>query len=188
MILRLKHVKKVRSKGRDYWYHRITGERLPVDAEDRAVRVLDINATMKGTARKITLGSVADLIAQYKGAPEYRRLMERTRREYLGYLDLLGEMWGSQPITAIERKHVMALRDKYAETPGKANKIVTVLRIVLAFAQDRDYRRDNAAVGVKKVQMGGPSPPAQRGGRASSRRRSASTPRCHADPDSIRVA
>ncbi|MEE8563322.1 MAG: tyrosine-type recombinase/integrase, partial [Alphaproteobacteria bacterium] len=31
---------------------------------------------------------------------------------------------------------------------------VTVLRIVLAFAQDRDYRRDNAAVGIKKLKMG----------------------------------
>lgn len=154
MILRLKHVKRVRAKGRIYWYHRITGERLSVNPEDRAARVLNINATLKGTARRITLGSVADLITQYRASPEFHGLRERTRREYLGYLDLLGEMWGSQPITAIERKHVLALRDKFAETPGKANKIVTVLRIVLAFARDRDFRDDNPAVGIKKLKMG----------------------------------
>ena len=28
MIVRLRHVKRVRSKGHIYWYHRKTGERL----------------------------------------------------------------------------------------------------------------------------------------------------------------
>jgi integrase len=154
MILRLKHVKRVRSKGRTYWYHRITGERLPGDQEERAARVLRINNTLKDIGRKITPGSTADIITQYKSAPEYHRLKERTRREYLLYLDLLAETWGSHPITAIERKHVLALRDKYALKPGKANKIVTVLRIVLTFAQDREYRRDNPAIGIKKLKMG----------------------------------
>ncbi len=65
MIVRLKNVKRVRAKGRTYWYHRITGERLPTDHEERAARVLEINSTMKGTARKIAVGSLADIIAQY---------------------------------------------------------------------------------------------------------------------------
>ncbi len=38
MILRLKHVKRVRAKGQTYWYHRKTGERLPTDHEERAAR------------------------------------------------------------------------------------------------------------------------------------------------------
>lgn len=63
MIIRLKHVKRVRAKGRTYWYHRITGERLPEEHEERAARVLEINRTMKGAARKITAGSLADVIA-----------------------------------------------------------------------------------------------------------------------------
>ncbi len=69
MIVRLRYVKRVRAKGRIYWYHRITGERLPDDREDRAARVMEINSTMKGTARKIAPGSLADVIAQYKQAP-----------------------------------------------------------------------------------------------------------------------
>ena len=137
MIVRLKHVKRVRAKGRTYWYHRITGERLPEEREERAARVLEINRTMKGTARKITAGSLADVIAQYKQAPEFRKLRDRTRHDYAIYLDLLSEKWGSHPVASIERKHILALRDKYAETAAKANKLVTVLRIVLAFAIDR---------------------------------------------------
>ncbi|MCZ6482244.1 MAG: tyrosine-type recombinase/integrase [Alphaproteobacteria bacterium] len=154
MIVRLKHVKQVRAKGRTYWYHRITGERLPGDHEERAARVLEINRTLKGTARKVTVGSLSDIIAQYKQAPEFRRLTDRTRHEYAIYLDLLAEKWGPHPVTDIERRHILALRDKYAETPGKANHLIIVLRIVLAFAIDRDYRRDNPARDIKKLKMG----------------------------------
>lgn len=154
MIVRLRHVKRVRAKGKYYWYHRVTRDRLPDDREDRAARVLDINRTLKGTARKIALGSLDDVARQYKKSPEFTRLRDQTRHEYLIYLGILTATWGAQPIATIERKHILALRDKYAETPSKANKIITVLRIVLAFAMDRDYRRDNPAVGMKKLKMG----------------------------------
>ena len=154
MIVRLKHVKRVRSKGREYYYHQLTHERLSDDREERAARVLEINNTMKGTARKIALGSLADVIRKYKAAPEFTGLRKRTRRDYAGYLDLLSETWGAYPVASIERKHVLGLRDKHAATAAKANKLVTVLRIVLAFAIDRDYLRDNPAKEVKKLATG----------------------------------
>jgi integrase len=154
MIVRLKHVKRVRAKGRTYWYHRITGERLPTDREERAARVLEINRTMKGTVRKIVSGSLSDIIAQYKQAPEFRELRENTRKIYSFALDILARAWGCSSVASIERKHVLRLRDKYAEHPAKANLIVTVLRIVLAFALDRDYRSDNPARNIKKLATG----------------------------------
>ncbi len=154
MIVRLKNVKRVRAKGRTYWYHRITGERLPEEREERAARVLEINRTMKGTARKITPGSLADVIAQYKQAPEFRGLRDRTRHEYAIYMDLLSKTWGPHPVTSIERKHIVALRNNYAETPAKANRLVTVLRIVLAYAIEMEYRRDNPAKEVNRLAMG----------------------------------
>ncbi len=154
MIVRLKHVKRVRAKGRTYWYHRITGERLPTDHEERAARVLEINRTMKGTVRKIVSGSLSDIIAQYKQAPEFRELRENTRKIYSFALDILARAWGCSSVASIERKHVLRLRDKFAEHPAKANLIVTVLRIVLAFALDRDYRSDNPARNIKKLATG----------------------------------
>ncbi len=126
MIVRLRHVKRVSAKGRTYWYHRITGERLPEDREERVARVLEINRTMKGTARKIAPDSLADVIAQYKRAPEFRKLRDRTRHEYAIYMDLLSKTWGPHPVTSIERKHIVALMNNYAETPEKANRLVTV--------------------------------------------------------------
>ena len=119
MIVRLKHVKRVRSKGRIYWYHQITRERLPDDREERAARVLEVNRTMKGSARKIAPGSLADIVAQYKRAPEFQNLRGSTRGPYSVLLDLLLDTWGAFPIASIGRKHVLGLRDKFEETPAK---------------------------------------------------------------------
>ena len=100
MSVRLRHVKRVRAKGRTYWYHRITREPLPDDREDRAARVLEINRTLKGTIRKIGPGSLADLIKQYKQAPEFTALRETTRHEYIFYLDILSVTWALNPLAA----------------------------------------------------------------------------------------
>ena len=154
MIVRLRHVKRVRAKGRTYWYHRITGERLSDDREERAARALEINRTLKGTPRNIAPGSLADVIVLYKRAPEFRTLRAGSRREYARHLDTLSEIWGANPIAKIERKHVLALRDRYADTPTKANNIVSVLRVVLNFAEERDYRPDNPAKHVNKLPTG----------------------------------
>lgn len=154
MIIRLKYVKRVRAKGKTYHYHRITHERLPADHEERASRVLDINRTLKGIGRKAAPGSLDEVITLYKAAPEFRCLRSKTRQDYARYLEILRDKWGSYPIADIGRKHVLALRDKYADAPSKANMVVTVLRIVAAFAVEREYRADNPAKDIRKLATG----------------------------------
>ena len=154
MIMRLKHVKRVRSKGRKYYYHQLTHERLPDDREERAARVLEINSAMKSQACRTAMGSLADIITQYKKAPEFKDLRERTRRDYTALLELLLDTWGAHPVASIERKHVLGLRDKHAETPPKTNKLIAVLRIVIAFAIERGYRTDNPAKDIKRLKVG----------------------------------
>jgi integrase len=155
MIVRLKHVKRVTAKGRTYWYHRVTNERLPDDREARAARVLEVNATLKGTtAHKIAPGSLADVITQYKRSGGFRELRERTRKNYTPYLELLRATWGEVPVYKIERHHIIRLQEKYFDTPAKANMIVSILRIVLDFAVDRNKRTGNPAVRIKRFKTG----------------------------------
>lgn len=49
----VKHVKSYRVGGRDYFYHRLTNERLSNDPEERALRVLEINATLDGWRKEV---------------------------------------------------------------------------------------------------------------------------------------
>ena len=155
MRVRLKHVKRVRSKGKTYWYHQITRERLPDDREERIRRVVDLNVSLgpKTHHRPLT-GSVAAIVTAYKASPEFLTLRERSRWEYSLYLDIICEGWGPLPVTGLQRKHILGLRDKFAETPGKANKVVMVLRILLSFAVERDYLAQNPAKDIKKLKMG----------------------------------
>lgn len=152
-VIRLRHVKRVRSKGRTYWYHRVTGERLPKDRDERIKRVVDINAGL-GPKRIAGPRSVAAVVSAYKASPGYRDLAPKTRRNYALYLDILCQTIGTAPVAGIRRKHVLALRDKYAETPSKANYLVTVLRILLAFAIDREEITTNPARDIKNLKTG----------------------------------
>jgi len=155
MIVRLKHVKRVRSKGRTYWYHRVTGERLPEDRDARIKRVTDLNASLGPKTRsEPRTGSVAAVAIAYKQAPEFRKLATKTRQDYVTYLDAICRDWGPLPVSGIKRKHVLTLRDKHADKPSKANMMVTVLRILLAFAIDREEITLNAAIGVRKLATG----------------------------------
>ena len=72
VVVRLRHVKRVRSKGRTYWYHRITRERLPGDREERAARVLEINRTMKDidVPRDASMGEMEAIRAKTQSAIE----------------------------------------------------------------------------------------------------------------------
>ena len=153
-IVRLRHVKRVRVKGRTYWYHRKTGERLPDDHDNRIKRIVDINADQGPRKRVPRAGSLADIVVQYKSSPGFRNLAPKTRKDYALYLGIICQDWGPLPVTGLQRKHILALRDKHADTPSKANKLVTVLRIVLAFAVDREERADNPARDIKKLKTG----------------------------------
>lgn len=154
MLVKIKYVKRTRSKGRTYYYHRLTHERLPDDRDERAARVLEINRTMKGTVKNAAPGSLLDIIAHYKRSPGYRNLRDRTRHDYSVYLDILAETWGPHPVTSIQRKHALALRDNYLDTPSKADRLVTVLRILLAFAVEREFLKENPVRDIKPFPRG----------------------------------
>jgi len=153
MIVRLKQVKRVRSKGRTYWYHRVTGERLPEDRDERIARIVMINASL-GPKRIAEPGSVAANFAAYKASPAFRDLAPSTRNTYAFYLDMICRDWGLLPVAGIQRKHVIALRDKHADRPSKANYLVTVLRIMLTDAIDREEIATNPARDIKTLKTG----------------------------------
>ena len=123
-IIRIKHVKRVRVKGRTYWYHRKTGERLPDDPEERALRAAEINRCLNGQRRTIAAGSVQAVITLYKAAPNFRSLAATTKKDYALYLDIINEKWGRLPIADIRKPHILAFRDQFADKPGKANGLL----------------------------------------------------------------
>lgn len=154
-IMRLPHVKRVRAKGRDYWYHRKTNERLPAEPQARAARILEINRGLKPSAAPRPHGSFDALIAAYRASAEYASLKPGSRRVYGHYLDLIGAhrgraaRWGALPVALLRRADILHMRDKYKARPATANYLLAVLRLLLAFAVEREWLAANPAEGIR---------------------------------------
>jgi integrase len=86
-------------------------------------------------------GTFMAIIARYKASPEFTKLAPSTRRAYLGYVKLVEDEFGDLPIAALADRRVRGefknWRDKYANTPRKADFAWTVLARILSFAKDR---------------------------------------------------
>ena len=138
-------------RGRRYFYHRKTGERLPDDPVLRAARVAELNIDLARRPPAITPGTFDELIARYKASPSFHRLKPRTQIGYGACLDLIRKAWGDKPVARLEARHVEQLQMKLAGTPRKADYVVTVLRLLLAYAVKHGYRQDNPALRPGRV-------------------------------------
>ena len=155
MRMRVKHVNRIRAKGRVYYYHRKTGERLPDDPEQAARRALQINSQFETpSARDVVPGTLGDLIARYRSSPDYTELAPKTRKDYARYLDDLGERFGPVWLEAVDRSFVFELRDQLAEKPRTANYMVQVLRRLLSFAVDRGAIPQHPAQRIRLLRTG----------------------------------
>jgi hypothetical protein len=82
-------------------------------------------------------GSIARLIDAYRLPPEFKRRKPKTRKDYGRYLDLLKKQHGHRSIAKLPREAVFKLRDEFQQTPRTANYVVSVLRRILSYAEDR---------------------------------------------------
>lgn len=154
MRIMLRYVKRVKARGKVYYYHSKTGQRLPDDPDQRARRVLEINASLSEDTRRPSANSVSGVTTAYLASPEFKQLAEGSQTVYRRSLDIIRSRWGSFNIARIERKHVMALRDKFADTPGKANSALLMLGVLFQFAIDRGFCTVNPTRGVQRLKIG----------------------------------
>lgn len=109
-----------------------------------------------------------------------KALAANTMANYLRYVAMFeGEalIWISKrgerkivrdlPVAGIRPAHIYQIRDTMADTPGKANNWLNVLKLMLTFAAERDWRADNPAVDISPLPVGEHDPwPAEVLGRA----------------------
>lgn len=98
--------------------------------------------------------TIAHVIDRYERSPEFERLADRTKRDYLKLLGFLRDKIGRHEPKNIKRHHVITWRDTWAKTsPHRANYRLRVLRIVLERAIDYGLLETdkNAAKGVSEV-------------------------------------
>jgi integrase len=100
-------------------------------------------------------GSIEALVREFYASGDFRTALKAsTRREYRYRLEWLRKKHGTRPVSAMRRRDVLKMRDEKCETPGEANTLLRIVRRVLSFAVDREYRDDNPAAGIKLFKGG----------------------------------
>jgi integrase len=153
-------------KGRDgrvaYWYFRRGGRRWRLPGEPLSAEFLaeyrQLLATTEPVAapdpRNHTPGSFGALADDYFGSPEFRDRQPSTQRIYRLILEPMVERHGHKPVKSLERGHIKKWRDARRDTPGMANMLVKVLRLLMAYAVVNNYRKDNPVLQLKQYKLG----------------------------------
>lgn len=104
--------------------------------------------------------SLAALIAAYRASDEWRDLARATQDDYGRMLAAIETQFGRKSVPDMPRSAVFAVRTHFATDPGgkpmprRANKAVAVLRLLLSWAVDHGWRRDNPALRPGQLRTG----------------------------------
>lgn len=99
----------------------------------------------KGVGR----GTFSALCREYQASDEFDRLAPLTQREMRYVINKLEAEHGPKAVATLARRHILRWRDEMKDRPGAANKMLRIVKVLLAFAVEREYRSDNPALGIK---------------------------------------
>jgi integrase len=113
-------------------------------------------ATGHKKSKQIRPGTVNELLHLYRRDEAYLNLKSSTRTTYERHLTAIEKWAGDLLVTSIKRKAVKKWYRKMREkTPAQASARIRVLRVLMAFAVDEDYRPDNPATKMRLYTAGG---------------------------------
>lgn len=100
-------------------------------------------------------GTIAALCTEFRASVRRRKLSDRTRANYLIYVDRIERDHGHRIVRELTPYDVARIRDRMADRPGTANNYLSVLRLMMAFAAERDRSvRSNPVAGIKPLEIG----------------------------------
>jgi integrase len=102
-------------------------------------------------AGRTKTGTFSALIVAYYQSSEFKTLSASTQQTYRNIMERFRRAHGDKPVAALEARHIRAMLDAKAGTPAAANNLRRMLRMLLNFAVERNWRRDNPALTVRKL-------------------------------------
>jgi integrase len=101
-------------------------------------------------------GTFDRLVQDYFASADFLRLAESSRRAYRHVIERLirEENIGHRLVSQMTRQHVQNMVAKRAATPGAANDALKKIKILVHFAIDNGWRKDDPTVRIKKFADG----------------------------------
>jgi integrase len=122
---------------RYYFRYRGVYQRLPGDPES-AEFYARYSALLAGASilvRRPAEGSIAAVIAHYKGTEEFQQLAPKTQRDYARHLDRFADH-GHWPVEEFKRRHIKEMQKRLNKTPRTAKYFAQVSSVLFAHAID----------------------------------------------------
>lgn len=166
--IELAYVKPERDRqGRvTYYYFRRHGRRWRLPGEPWSEEFMDEYRRLKAETEieaaaappvcrtEFSRGTFGRLVLDFLASGQFKELKPRTKAEYQRVCDALSERHGHKRVSQVRRRHVRRMRDEKAETPGAANTILRMMKILLNFAVDDELIESSPAAGVKELKVG----------------------------------
>jgi integrase len=157
-------VHAVKAGGKVYYYWHpgrgtsLEGKRVPLGTDPRDPVFWEKLKTAQGKASGgVEPWTFAALALAYRGpkggvgSAEWEKNQPGTKRKYNFYIDQIVDKWGTLPVAGVTAREIYALRELYEGTPIQANKLVMMLRILIAFGVPRGYGDRNPALEVTPI-------------------------------------
>jgi integrase len=102
---------------------------------------------------RIKARSIDDLIIRYLKSADFDCLATSTQTVYRRILDKFRTEYGELSVVKLERKHIRQIMDKKSESPSSANRLLSLLSIILDIALDLEWVEKNHARSIKKMKV-----------------------------------
>lgn len=104
----------------------------------------------EGRTKPGTINALA--VAIYASA-EWSLLSAQTQVTYRGIIERIRRTAGNELVRGLQKRHVLLMRDKKKDAPTAANNLVKVLRWMMNFAVERNWRDENPCIGIKPLKV-----------------------------------
>lgn len=152
MILRLKHIHRIKSKGKTYYYFRPTKQRIRA-AYGTPEFVEEYNDHHRRWLKKSEVdGTLGSLMKAYRASPEFSAKADATKADYLDVMDWLAGIDGLA-LSKIDTPTVMKIRDKAFKKHKRrfANYVLAVLSLMFNWGIPRGLATGNPAEKAEKI-------------------------------------
>jgi integrase len=156
--VKLKYVHRFYDRhGRLRFYFRRKGQRVPLTGAPGSREFMAAyQAALEGVAKLRTLNSgtpntIAELAASWRSSASFKNLSSATQAVYCRIVDGLVSTKGDKPVRMLERRHVAKMVDDRADTPAAANRLLSVVHLMMRHAIRLQIRDDDPTENVERV-------------------------------------
>lgn len=145
---------KMRHYFRRPGHNRVPLPGLPGSAEFMAAYQAALqNAPAPVAQARAKPGTINALTVAWYASAEFRQLSAITQATYRNIVERFRAEHGDKPFAALQTQHVRKFVAGKAATPAAANRLLSLLRLLMRFAVETGMRRDDPTAGVRRVKV-----------------------------------